>query len=237
MDYPLPMHHQVPHSSQSAMHHPQHPLLSNQLQPMNPASHTSMWLDDPYSGSTACPSQRDSGFNSRPASLRSVDSTGTGGSIHHAPANSYEQMPPSMTIKQEHEHIQPQYTEMQTVPPPPGSNKPDPAQFIPELLGLLMEEDPVIVREAVLVTHMMIKEGGESRSEVIRNRDVSKRIDDWATHERRLASSSSFTHCWRRSPKTRATERLPMLWRTSSIHFRNSKKAYVPSSSVVEFRD
>ena len=164
MDYPPPppppMHHQVPLACQPNMHHP---LLSNQLQPINPESHTSMWLEDPYSSNTACPSQRDSGFNSRAASVRSLDSIGNG-PMHHGAAP-YERMP------QHHEALHPQYAEMQTVPPP----KPEPGQVIPELLGLLMEEDPVIVREAVLVTHMLVKEGGENRSEVIRSREVRTR--------------------------------------------------------------
>ena len=164
------MHHQVPHGCQPPMHHPPHPLLSNQLQPINPETHTSMWLDDPYSVSnTACPSQRDSGFNSRPASLRSLDSSGPN-SMHHGSVQ-YEQMPQTLPPNP-HENVHPQYAEMQTVPPPVPPPKPDPNQVIPELLSLLIEDDPVIVREAILVTHMLIKEGGESRSEVIRNREV-----------------------------------------------------------------
>ena len=147
MDYPPPMHHKVPRSS---MHHP---LLSNQLQPINSESHTSMWLDDPYSVSNACPSQRDSGFNSRPASLRSVESS-----------TNYEQLPP---IPNDLENTHPQYTEI-----PSALVKPATSQVIPELLGLLMEDDPVIIREAILLTHMLVKEGGESRSEVIRNPEV-----------------------------------------------------------------
>ena len=90
MDYPTnnhppPMHHQIPsHFNASSS---QHPLLSNQLQPINPDTHTSMWLDDPYAVSNASASQRDSGFNSRPASLRSIDSTvtSTTGPLHHGP--------------------------------------------------------------------------------------------------------------------------------------------------------
>lgn len=159
------MHHQI----RPPMHHHQHhhPLLSNQLQPINSDSHTSMWLDDPYSNSNGCPSQRDSGFNSRPASLRSTDSSGTG-PMHHGSIPGYEQMPPRLTNDLENTHAQ--YVEMQSAPPP---SKPEPAQVIPELLNLLMEDDPVIIREAVLLTHMLIKEGGESRSEVIRNREVN----------------------------------------------------------------
>jgi hypothetical protein len=163
MDYPPSMHHQLPHPSKSQIHHP---LLSNQLQPINSESHTSMWLDDPYSVSTACPSQRDSGFNSRPASLRSLESSNAGGPVHHGSAVAYESIPPPLS--HEHENTHPQYTEMQTAP-----TKLDPTQVIPELLGLLTEDDPVIVREAILLTHILIKEGGESRSEVIRNHDVS----------------------------------------------------------------
>jgi hypothetical protein len=162
MEYPPPMHHQVPLPCKPPNHHPSHhPLLSNQLQPINSDSHTTMWLDDPYS---ACPSQRDSGFNSRPASLRSIESSSTA-SIHHASAT-YEQIPPHLSNDIENTH--PQYVEMQSAP-----GKPNASQFIPELLGLLMEDDPVILREAVLLTHTLVKEGGESRSEVIRNREVS----------------------------------------------------------------
>jgi hypothetical protein len=160
------MHHQVPHPCKPSMQHPQHPLLSNQLQPINSDSHTSMWLDDPYSVSTACPSQRDSGFNSRPASLRSVESTGNG-PTHHGQTSMYEQLPPHLSNDLENNH--PQYAEMRPASHPTRS---DPNQVIPELLTLLMEDDPVIVREAVLLTHMLVKEGGESRSEVIRNREV-----------------------------------------------------------------
>jgi hypothetical protein len=157
------------------MHHPppQHyPPLSNQLQPINSDSHTSMWLDDPYSVSNTCPSQRDSGFNSRPASLRSIGSSGTG-PMHHGSMPSYEQMPPHPPLTNDLENTHPQYIEMQSAPPPP---KPEPAQVIPELLTLLMEDDPVIIREALLLTHMLIKEGGESRSEVIQNREVRNEI-------------------------------------------------------------
>ena len=83
----------------------------------------------------------------------------------------YEQLPAAVPNPHEHLHP-PQYAEMQTVPPPAPLTKPDPSQVIPELVGLLMEDDPVIVREAVLVTQLLIREGGESRSEVIRNREV-----------------------------------------------------------------
>jgi catenin beta 1 len=170
MDYPTnnhppsSMHHQHP------MHHPQHPLLSNQLQPINPETHTSMWLEDPYAVSNASASQRDSGFNSRPASLRSIDSTvtSTTGPLHHGPPpppipTGYEQPP-------DHENIHPQYTEMQPAPVPPS--RPDPNQVIPELLNLLMEDDPVIVHEAVGLINILVKEGGEGRSEVIRHREL-----------------------------------------------------------------
>ncbi|UJR35209.1 hypothetical protein I4U23_027976 [Adineta vaga] len=165
MDYPPAMHHQVPHPSKPHIHHPQHPLLSNQLQPINSDSHTSMWLDDTYSTSNGCTSQRDSGFNSRPASLRSIDSTGTGPTHHGSGAPMYEQMPSRLPNDIENTH--PQYTEMQTVP-----GKPEPSQVIPELLNLLMEDDPVIVREAVSLTHILVKEGNESRSEVIQSREL-----------------------------------------------------------------
>lgn len=178
MDYPTsnrppppPMHHQMPPHS---MHHPQHPLLSNQLQPINPETHTSMWLDDPYNVSNASASQRDSGFNSRPASLRSIESTvtNTTGPLHHGPTTSigYESIPPPPPLPPDHENIHPQYAEMQPAPVPPS--RPEPNQVIPELLTLLMEDDPVIVREAITVTQMLVKEGGEARSEVIRNRDL-----------------------------------------------------------------
>ena len=169
---PLPMHHQMP---PHPMHHPQHPLLSNQLQPINPETHTSMWLDDPYNVSNAPASQRDSGFNSRPASLRSIDSavTNTTGPIHHGPVTpaGYEQLPPPPPLPPDHENMHPQYAEMQPANAP--LSRPDPNQVIPELLTLLMEDDPVIVREAITVTQMLVKEGGDARSEVIRNRDVS----------------------------------------------------------------
>lgn len=182
MDYPtsnhppLPptMHHQMP---SHPMHHPQHPLLSNQLQPINPDTHTTMWLDDPYVVSNASASQRDSGFNSRPASLRSIDSTVTNatGSLHHGPPpqsmpNVYDQLPPPPPIPPDHENIHPQYTEMQSAPPPPA--RPDPSQVIPELLNLLMEDDPVIVLEAIGLINILLKEGGEVRSEIIRHREL-----------------------------------------------------------------
>ncbi len=164
------MHHQIPHPCKPSMHHPppqhHHPLLSNQLQPINSDSHTSMWLDDPYSVSNACPSQRDSGFNSRAASLRSIESSSTG-PIHHGSMPGYEQMPPPLANDLENTH--PHYIEMQSAPPQP---KLEPGQFIPELFNLLMEDDPVIIREAVLLTHTLVREGGEGRSEVIRNREV-----------------------------------------------------------------
>lgn len=182
MDYPpsnraqVPMHHPIgPHPP---MHHPTgpgtHPLLSNQLQPINSESHTSMWLDDPYAVSNGSTSQRDSGFNSRPASLRSIDSTvtNTTGPLHNS-APVYDPIGPPPTGVAEHEMLHPpapQYVELQSAAAPPA--RPEPSQVIPELLGLLMEDDPVIVREAVLLTHMLVKEGGESRSEVIRNRDL-----------------------------------------------------------------
>ena len=178
MDYPtsnhppLPssMHHQIPSHQ---MHHPQHPLLSNQLQPINPETHTSMWLDDPYAVSNASASQRDSGFNSRPASLRSLDSTVTNntGPLHHGPPmhTGYEQHPPPPPP--DHENMHPQYTEMQSAPAPPP--RPDPNQVIPELLNLLMEDDPVIVHESIGLISMLVKEGGEGRSEVIRHREVN----------------------------------------------------------------
>ncbi len=180
MDYPTSnhppppssMHHQIPSHS---MHHPQHPLLSNQLQPINPETHTSMWLDDPYAVSNASASQRDSGFNSRPASLRSIDSTvtNTTGPLHHGPPmpTGYEQIPPPPPLPPDHENIHPQYTEMQPAPVPLA--RPDPNQVIPELLNLLMEDDPVIIHEAIGLINMLVKEGGEGRSEVIRHREVS----------------------------------------------------------------
>ncbi|CAF1246246.1 unnamed protein product [Adineta ricciae] len=127
-----------------------------------------MWLDDSYPMSNGCPSQRDSGFNSRPASLRSVDSASTSSQHHGSGAAMYEQMPPRLPNDIENTH--PQYTELQSVPGPPP--KPEPSQVIPELLNLLMEDDPVIVREAVLLTHILVKEGNESRSEVIQNREL-----------------------------------------------------------------
>ena len=98
--------------------------------------------------------------------------------MHHGSAPVYEQMPPRLL--NDVENTRPQYTELQSAPPPA---KPDPAQVIPELLTLLMEEDPVIIREAVLLTHMLVREGNESRSEVIRNREV-----------RHLSPSYLFTH-------------------------------------------
>lgn len=165
-----PMHHGPPVPPPLPPAGPAHPLLSNQLQPINAETHTSMWLDDPYAVSNASASQRDSGFNSRPASLRSIDSTvtNTTGPMPHHPINPagppvYDGMPPD-------DVGHPQYAELQAAPGPPA--RPEPSQVIPELLGLLMEDDPVIVREAVLLTHMLVKEGGESRSEVIRNRDL-----------------------------------------------------------------
>jgi catenin beta 1 len=179
MDYPTSnhppppssMHHQIPSHS---MHHPQHPLLSNQLQPINPETHTSMWLDDPYAVSNASASQRDSGFNSRPASLRSIDSTvtNTTGPLHHGQPipTGYEQIPPTPSLPPDHENMHPQYVEMQSAPVPPS--RPDPNQVIPELLNLLMEDDPVIVHEAVGLIHMLVKEGGEGRSEAIRHREL-----------------------------------------------------------------
>ncbi len=179
MDYPTsnrplppPMHHQMP---PHPMHHPQHPLLSNQLQPINPETHTSMWLDDPYSVSNASASQRDSGFNSRPASLRSIESTVTNntGPIHLGPTTpgGYEQIPPPPPLPPELENMHPHYAEMQPAPVP--LSRPEPNQVIPELINYLMEDDPVIVREAITVTQMLVREGGEARSEVIRNRDVN----------------------------------------------------------------
>jgi hypothetical protein len=172
MDYPTNNHPPSSMHHQHSMHHPQHPLLSNQLQPINPETHTSMWLEDPYAVSNASASQRDSGFNSRPASLRSIDSTvtNTTGPLHHGPPppppmpTGYEQAP-------DHESIHPQYAEMQPAPVPPS--RPDPNQVIPELLNLLMEDDPVIVHEAVGLINILVKEGGEGRSEVIRHREVN----------------------------------------------------------------
>ncbi|CAF3405943.1 unnamed protein product [Rotaria socialis] len=180
MDYPTnnrvpqpPMHHQIPSHPSHPMHHPQHPLLSNQLQPINPETHTSMWLDDPYAVSNASASQRDSGFNSRAASLRSIDSTvtNTTGPLHHGTTTpGYEPIPPPPPLPPDHENIHPQYTEMQPAPVP--QSRPEPSQVLPELLNLIMEDDPVIVREAVSLTHVLVKEGGEGRSEVIRNRNI-----------------------------------------------------------------
>ena len=164
---PVPMHHPMHHGPPAPSNHP---LLSNQLQPINSETHTSMWLDDPYAVSNASASQRDSGFNSRPASLRSIDSTvtNTTGPIPHHPVNPAG--PPVYDGLPAEDVGHAQYAELQPAPGPPA--RPEPSQVIPELLGLLMEDDPVIVREAVLLTHMLVKEGGESRSEVIRNRDV-----------------------------------------------------------------
>lgn len=179
MDYPAS--NRMPPGPVPPMHHPMHPhppppppsahpLLSNQLQPINSETHTSMWLDDPYAVSNASASQRDSGFNSRPASLRSIDSTvtNTTGPMPHHPINPAG--PPVYDGMPSDDVGHPQYAELQPAPGPPA--RPEPSQVIPELLGLLMEDDPVIVREAVLLTHMLVKEGGESRSEVIRNRDL-----------------------------------------------------------------
>ena len=209
MDYPVG--NRPPPSQQLSMHHsmashpmhhppppPSHPLLSNQLQPINAETHTSMWLDDPYAVSNASVSQRDSGFNSRPASLRSIDSTvtNTTGPLHHpsnGPVGVFEPIPPpavlppanvgTVPLPPEQDMSHPQYVELQPAPAPP--TRPEPSQVIPELLGLLMEDDPVIVREAVLLTHMLVKEGGESRFEVIRNRDVSSsvQLDDSQSKE------------------------------------------------------
>jgi hypothetical protein len=134
-----------------------------------------MWLDDPYAVSNASASQRDSGFNSRPASLRSIDSTvtNTTGPLHHGQPipTGYEQIPPTPSLPPDHENMHPQYVEMQSAPVPPS--RPDPNQVIPELLNLLMEDDPVIVHEAVGLIHMLVKEGGEGRSEAIRHREVN----------------------------------------------------------------
>jgi hypothetical protein len=134
-----------------------------------------MWLDDPYAVSNASASQRDSGFNSRPASLRSIDSTvtNTTGPLHHGPPmpTGYEQIPPPPPLPPDHENIHPQYTEMQPAPVPLA--RPDPNQVIPELLNLLMEDDPVIIHEAIGLINMLVKEGGEGRSEVIRHREVN----------------------------------------------------------------
>ncbi|CAF3705037.1 unnamed protein product [Rotaria socialis] len=177
MDYPPQMPHQAPFSSKPIPHHLQHPLLSNQLQPINSDSHTSMWLDDPYSGSTACPSQRDSGFNSRPASLRSVESTSTG-PTYHGSTTGYEHSSSRYSNDLENNHSQ--YTELESTQPPV---KPAPAHVIPELMNLLMEEDSVIVREAVLLTHMLIKEGGETRLEVIQNRELINALLDTFTKD------------------------------------------------------
>ena len=58
-------------------------------------------------------------------------------------------------------------------PAPVPQSRPEPSQVLPELLNLIMEDDPVIVREAVSLTHVLVKEGGEGRSEVIRNRNVN----------------------------------------------------------------
>ena len=117
----------------------------------------------------------------------------------------YEQLPAAVPNPHEHLHP-PQYAEMQTVPPPAPPTKPDPAQVIPELIGLLMEDDPVIVREAVLVTQMLIKEGGESRSEVIRNREVrnsrSFKCHRVLSFVRSFFHFSSSTLCLIHFPKT-----------------------------------
>ncbi|CAF0868726.1 unnamed protein product [Rotaria sordida] len=167
MDYPPQMHHQASFPCKPPpSHHSQNPIISNHLQPINSDSHTTMWLDDPYSVSNACPSQRDSGFNSRPASLRSIESTGTG-PIHHGSTSVYENIPSRLSNNPENTY--PQYTELQPAPPPA---KLPPAQIIAELLNLLIEDDSVIVREAVLLTHVLIREGGETRSEVIQNREL-----------------------------------------------------------------
>ena len=179
MEYPASnrpsVHHQIPSHPSHSIHHSQHRLLSNQLQPINSETHTSMWLDDPYSVSSTSASQRDSGFNSRAASLRSIESSVTSvpGPLHHAPtaAAAYEQIAPPLSLPPDRENIHPQYTEMQLAPVP--QSRPDPSQVIPELINLLMEDDPVIVREAVTLTHMLVKEGGDGRLEVIRNCNVS----------------------------------------------------------------
>ena len=162
------MHHQALFPSKTSTHYPQHPLLSNQLQPINPDSHTSMWLDESCSASTVCPSQRDSGFNSRPASLRSIESSGTG-PIHYGVTAENESIPPSSSYYVDNTYSQ--YTNIQPIPSPSTATC---AQIIPELLNLLKEDDSVIVREAVILTHMLIREGGETRSEVIQNREVRK---------------------------------------------------------------
>lgn len=91
--------------------------------------------------------------------------------MHHGPMPPYEHIHPSGQVTNDVENTHPQYIDMQTAPPPA---KPEPAQVIPELMNLLMEDDPVIIREAVHLTHMLIKEGGESRAEVIRNGEVRK---------------------------------------------------------------
>lgn len=189
------MHHQLP------MHHSQHPLLSNQLQPINPDTHTSMWLEDPYAVSNASASQRDSGFNSRPASLRSIDSTVTNNTapLHHGPPampTGYEQLPPPPPLPPDHEHMHPQYTELQSAPAPPA--RPDPNQVIPELLNLLMEDDPVIVHEAVGLIYMLVREGGEGRSEVIRHREVNLIFNILSPKNSLLVNSYSFGKLFQR---------------------------------------
>jgi hypothetical protein len=128
-----------------------------------------MWLDDPYSGSTACPAQRDSGFNSRSASLRSIDSTSTA-PLHNVLPTNYEQIPSHLSNDIENTH--PQYVEMQSVPP----MEPDSSQIIPELLVYLVEDDPVIVREAIVLTHTVIKKGGDGRYEVIKSQALIKTL-------------------------------------------------------------
>jgi hypothetical protein len=142
--------------------------MAHPYQPNAANAHTSMWLDDPYGMGNGAQSQLDSGFNSRPASLRSLESADPV-AMHHGPPI-YESMPPP-PMTNGHEHSFPEYVEMQSVPAP----RPDPAHMINELLGLLIEEDPVIVREAILVIQLLVKEGGDSRSEVIRHRQVRMR--------------------------------------------------------------
>ncbi|CAF0841782.1 unnamed protein product [Didymodactylos carnosus] len=159
------------------MHTPQ------QHQQLDQEIHTSMWLDVPYA------LNRDSGIHSGTTnSLRSVLSgcNDSEQSFSTTMSNNEQQrfqhsVAPPCTPHQRH----PQQHQPPVQLPIPEQQQPqidpnitmmgqrrEPGEMISELISLLNDDDRLIVSEAVMFVHTLIKEGGDIRLDVIRNREI-----------------------------------------------------------------
>ncbi|CAF0882178.1 unnamed protein product [Didymodactylos carnosus] len=161
-----------------------HTPHQQQQQQLNPDTNTTMWLDDPYA------LNRDSGIHSGTSnSLRSglsdcndseqsfttmmtnseqqrfQHSVATQGTPHHHHSQQHQPpVPPRLPEEQQQQEIDPNITMM--------SHRREPGEMISELISLLNDDDRLIVSEAVMFVHTLVKEGGDIRLDIIRNREI-----------------------------------------------------------------